>query len=175
MKHAVEKKKSKLPLIIILVLLLLALILGLGLWFLSRDSSDGLEYEGGAIQGTIGGGIEDLEAMQEMVDRGMITMSINATPMWNLSDKNAGVNWQIENPEAQSTKLIRVEVIRDDTQEKIYETGAIKPGTYVSGTKPDVDLEAGEYSCTAYFYSYDIDTQEFLGKAGTQITLYVVE
>lgn len=133
----------------------------------------GLRYENNVTIGSVGTPEEQQARLQQMLDRGMITMSINASPVWSLSNKEAGVNWQIENPEGQATKLIRVEVLRDDTGKKIYETGALRPGTYITGTQPDVTLEAGEYPCTAYFYSYDIETEEFLGKAGAQITLYV--
>lgn len=133
----------------------------------------GLRYENNVTIGSVGTPEEQQARLQQMLDRGMITMSINASPVWSLSNKEAGVNWQIENPEGQATKLIRVEVLRDDNGKKIYETGALRPGTYITGTQPDVTLEAGEYPCTAYFYSYDIETEEFLGKAGAQITLYV--
>lgn len=181
MKHAKEKKKSKAGRFL-LILLLLALVGGVGYggWRLLGNLSgggrgDGLVYEDNAIIGSAGSDQADLEELRRQVDRGMITMCINASPYMNLSNKEAGVNWLIENPEGQSTKLIRVEVTRDDTGEKIYETGALRPGSYITGTPPDVDLAVGEYTCTATFYSYDIDTQAFLGKAASQITLYVLE
>lgn len=173
MKHAKQEKRSVKWLWIPVIILVLCGI-GVALW-LWQPWSGGLQYEHGAVNGGIGNGLDRLEEMQELVDKGMITMSINATPMYRLSKKSAGVNWNIENPSAQSTKLIRVEIYRDDTGEKIYETGAIPPGNYVTGTQPDADLEAGEYTCTAYFYSYDVETEEYLGQAGAQITLYVLE
>lgn len=157
----------------ILVVLLLLLLLAAVAFLVVKLMDNGLKYEDNVFVGSADNSEERKKELQEMVDKSMITMSINASPVWMLSDEGAGVNWEIENPEGQSTKLIRVEVIRDDTGKKIYETGAIRPGTYVSGTKPDVALDVGVYPCTAYFYSYDIDTEEFLGKAGAQITLYV--
>lgn len=175
MKHAKEEKRTK-PVLLVLLLLLVALVAGGGAALAAHlgGGSGGLVYEDNAVIGSAGGDV-DVAAMQEMVDRGMITMSINATPMMSLSNRAAGVNWLIENPEGQSTKLIRVEVIREDTGDKIYETGVLRPGTYVTDTQPDVELAAGQYPCTAYFYSYDIETEEFLGKAGASITLYVTE
>lgn len=138
-------------------------------------ADDGLKYEDNVVVGTVGDPTEQIAKMDEMLDKGMLTMSINASPVWKLSDREAGVNWQIENPAGQANKLIRVEIYRDDTGRKIYETGAIRPGTYITGTEPTEELEAGTYVCTAYFYSYDMETQDFLGRAGAQITLTVQE
>lgn len=175
MKHAKQEKQSKKWSWLVPVVLLV--IVGTVSAVLLREPRDsgGLKYEQGAVNGAVGSDLSRLTEMQELVDKGMITMSINATPMYRLSDENAGVNWDIENPAAQATKLIRVEIYRDDTGEKLYETGAIPPGSYVTGTLPEVALSAGEYTCTAYFYSYDIETEEYLGQAGAQIILYVLE
>lgn len=170
MKHA---KKSSFPQKLLRLTVFL-LILG-GSFFLVQLFGGALfgRYDQNAVKGSADKSAERTRELQNMADRSMITMSINATPVWRLSEKDAGVNWQIENPEEQSTKLIRVEIIRNDTGEKLYTTGTIPPGSYISGTMPDVELDVGTYVCTAYFYSYDIETEELLGMAGAQITLYV--
>lgn len=175
MKHAKAKSasgKAKHVLLAVLILLLAAGAVYLAARVLSGRES-GLKYESNAIVGATTDGAMTKEEMQAMADRGMITMSINATPTMSLSHPEEGVNWLIENPAEQSTKVIQVDVIRNDTGETIYTTGAIRPGTYITGTRPDVELEEGVYSCTAYFHSFDIDTEEPLGEAGSQITLYV--
>lgn len=176
MKHAKEKSGRG---VFVLLALVIALLLGAVIVlavkvFLLPGEETGLEYESNVTMGTANDTEAHMAEMQAMVDRSTVSISINATPVWRLSSAEAGVNWQIENPEGQTTKLIRVEIYRDDTGKKIYETGAIRPGTYVSDTPPDVELTEGTYPCTAYFYSYDIETEEFLGKAGAQITLYVL-
>lgn len=173
MKHAKAKKRLSEGLRIVLAALLM--VSGIALVIILRSQYVGPRYDRNAVSGSIGNGMDSLVGMKELMDKGMITISINATPMYRLSEKGKGINWNIENPASQSTKLIRVEIYRDDTGEKIYETGVIPPGNYVTGTQPDVDLETGEYICTAYFYSYDIETEEYLGQAGAQITLYVLE
>lgn len=171
MKYTNMQKKTFFALVAVILVLATAAGAAFGLHLAQKNR---LSYESSAVVGSVGSTTAaDLEEMQKQVDRGMITISINAAPVWDLSDREAGVNWQIENPAEQSTKLIRVEVLRDDTDELIYQTGALRPGTYVTDTQPEVDLPEGSYSCTAYFYSYDIETQELLGKAGAQITLHV--
>ena len=80
----------------------------------------------------------------------------------------------IENPSNQG-KLIRVEIWRDDTGEKIYETGAIPPGNYVESAPLKEKLPAGEYSCTARFYAYREEDEAYIGQAGAQIKLTLQE
>lgn len=174
MKHAKRKGPSDRTLRIVFVAFGVVALTTATAMALRLRGSDKLAYEANAVIGSADNMAEVLAQMQEMVDRSMITMSINASPVLTLSDKGAGVNWQIENPEEQSTKLIRVEIFRDDTNEMIYKTGAILPGTYITGTLPDTSLDEGTYDCTAYFYSYDIDTREYLGMAGAQIILTVL-
>lgn len=167
MKHA---KKSALQTVLTklgLCIGVLAALILLLVWLLPG------RYDKNAITGTAGNDAQRMEEMEKALDRSMITMCINANPVWKLSDREAGVNWQIENPKEQATKLIKVIVTRDDNGDKIYQTGSLLPGTYITDTKPDVSLGEGTYSCTAYFYSYDIETGEALGVAGAQITLYV--
>ncbi len=139
------------------------------------EEDTGLKMDPKAAIGSVTVDREELVAqLQQQVDDSMLTMSINATPVMVLSEPEEGVNWQIENLEGQR-KLIQVLVYRDDTGELIYETGALQPGTYVTNTPPDVSLPAGTYSCTAYFRSYRLEDQKYLGQAGAQITLTVLE
>ena len=104
----------------------------------------------------------------------MIAMSINGTPSGKAAGADRGINWLIENPSNQG-KLIRVEVTRDDTGRKIYETGAIPPGSYVEEAPPDVVLEAGVYDCTAVFYAYRQENEEYIGQAAVKLKLTLLE
>ena len=36
-------------------------------------------------------------------------------------------------------------------------------------------LEAGRYECTAIFYTYNMDTEEYIGQAAAEITLTLVQ
>ena len=106
----------------------------------------------------------------------MLNMSMNITPSGQVSGTAAerSINWLIENPSNQG-KLIRVEITRDDTGEKIYETGAIRPGNYVESAPLDVRLPAGEYACTAVFFAYQEDTEALIGQAAVKIKLTLQE
>ena len=140
------------------------------------EKTAGLVYESNVIMGDIPG--KSLEERQReldsVVEEGMIAMSINGTPSGKVAGADRGINWLIENPSNQG-KLIRVEVLRDDTGEKIYETGAIPPGNYVESAPLKEKLTAGEYSCTARFYAYREEDEAYIGQAGAQIKLTLQE
>lgn len=169
-----QKRTNRRTLALLLALLLLALGTGAAGWALAgrqKPAAGGLELEPNAVVGAVPG--QDPAARQAELDRaveeGMLTISINATPFGREGGK---VNWLIENPENQG-KYIRVEVQRQDTGATVYRTGALKPGTYVEAAAPDIELAAGEYACTAVFYSYRLDTEEYIGKAAAEITLTI--
>lgn len=140
------------------------------------EETTGLVYESNVVMGDISGKTpeERQQELDSVVEEGMLAMSINATPSGNASGADRGINWLIENPVNQG-KLIRVEVTRDDTGQKIYETGAIPPGSYVESAPPDTVLEAGIYDCTAVFLAYREDNEEYVGQAAVKIKLTVLE
>lgn len=140
------------------------------------ESAERLVYEANVVPGDIPGKSrkERQQEMDSFVEEGMLAMNMNITPSGKLSGSSRTVNWLIENPSNQG-KLIRVEVTRDDTGEKIYETGAIRPGNYVESAPLDVELPAGVYECTAVFLAYGVETEELIGQAAVKITLTLQE
>ena len=136
----------------------------------------GLVYEANVVSGDIPGKSreERQRELDSMVEEGMLNMSMNITPFGNASGGDNSVNWLIENPSNQG-KLIRVEVIRNDTGEKIFETGAIRPGNYLESAPPDVRLPAGEYPCTAGFLAYQEESEALIGQAAVEIRLTIQE
>lgn len=135
-----------------------------------------LAYEANVVAGDIPGKSKE-ERQQELdhvVEEGMLAMSMNVTPSGMAAGADRSVNWLIENPSNQG-KLIRVEVTRDDTGEKIYETGAIRPGSYLESAPPDMVLPAGEYDCTAVFFAYQEETEALIGQAAVKIKLTLQE
>ena len=66
----------------------------------------------------------------------------------------------------------KVEIIRNDTGEVIYTSGAIPVGSKIEAAKLDVELEAGVYECTALFHNLD-DTGNIIGSAGAIITITI--
>ena len=154
-----NRKSFGVSVLVLPVTALLAAALTAGLFYLGyrqrEPEQEGLVYEGNIVAGDIPGKSreERQRELDAVVEEGMLAMTINATPSGKTSGEDRSVNWLIENPSNQG-KLIRVEVWRDDTGEKIYETGAIPPGNYVENAPLLADLPAGEYSCTAKFFEH---------------------
>ena len=66
-----------------------------------------------------------------------------------------------------------VQIVRNDTGEQIYESGAIAVGSKIERARLDVDLPAGTYECTAYFHNLDPETGDIIGTAGAIITITI--
>ena len=64
-------------------------------------------------------------------------------------------------------------MIRNDTQEIIYQSKAIPIGSKIERAKLDVELPAGTYECTAMFHNLDPETGNVIGTAGAIITITI--
>jgi len=134
----------------------------------------GIIYDTGAV---VGGWDEaDTESivasLNEKVEEGMINISMNTSP--NFPNGTSEGNLMIVNESINRYPQI-VEIIRNDTGEVIYKSGAIPVGSKIEAAKLSVDLDAGMYECTAMFYNVDPNTGNYLGCAGEIIHLTVVE
>ncbi len=134
----------------------------------------GIVYDDGAVEG--GWNEADTEkiiaSLNEKVEEGMINISMNTSPTFkdgtsegNLMIVNEGINRYPQ----------MVEITRNDTGETIYKSGAIPVGSKIESDTLDVDLEAGDYECTAMFHNLDPETGVSLGCAGAIIHITVQE
>lgn len=140
----------------------------------TTQTGPGITYDDSAVVGgwTEADADEIIAALNEKVEQGMINISMNTTPIF--SDGTAEGNLMIVNEGVNNYPQV-VEIIRNDTQEKIYKSGAIPVGSKIEKAKLTTDLPAGEYDCTALFYNVDPDTGTYLGCAGAVISITVLE
>ena len=178
-----DRKRGLTALIILLVAAVIIVIIlllrgcGDGKIGIGEDTDSkgpGIVYDSEAI---VGGWDEaDLDAivqgLNEKVEEGMINISMNTSPCFedgassgNLMIVNEGVN---RYPQV-------VEIVRNDTEETIYKSGAIPVGSKIENAKLNTVLSAGTYDCTALFYSVDPETGNYLGCAGAIIQITVLE
>lgn len=113
-----------------------------------------------------------VESLNEKVEEGMINISMNTSPTFR--DGASAGDLMIVNESVNRYPQI-VEIVRNDTGEKVYRSGGIPVGSKVESAVLDVDLDAGTYDCTAMFYNVDPNTGESLGCAGAIITVTVLE
>lgn len=154
------------------VIALVALTAAVCYFIFHKDSDDGLQYEDNASVGILPGiDIDERrKELQDMLDDSMIAFSINTSPVF-LNGTSKG-NLLIENP-GNNAKLLRVSILINGTNEEIYSTKYLKPGTYIESAKLDKVLEKGTYDATAYFSAYQEDTGEYIGQTGAQIAITV--
>ena len=147
---------------------------------LGTDKQDGTEpgnpgiiYDSNAVEG--GWNEADLdtivEGLNEKVEEGMINISMNTSP--SFENGSAAGNLMIVNEGVNRYPQV-VEIIRNDTNEQIYKSGAIPVGSKIESAKLNTVLSAGTYECTALFYNVDPDTGNYLGCAGAIIQLTVL-
>ena len=136
--------------------------------------SGGIVYDDNAVEGGWNEVDVDkiVEGLNAKVEEGMINISMNTSP--NFANGTSTGNLMIVNETVNNYPQV-VEIVRNDTNEKIYTSGAIAVGSKIENAKLDVDLEAGTYDCTAMFYNVDPETGNYLGCAGAIITVTVLE
>ena len=180
--HKFEKRDAKSRTLVILAVVGLAAALTLGIFTAVRmfhkpaqskdDPKTGIVYDDSAIEG----GWDNLspeeiaEKLNEKVAEGMINISMNTAPYFE--DSTAEGNLMIVN-ESINNYPQKVQIIRNDTGEQIYESGAIAVGSKIEHAKLDAALPAGTYECTAYFHNLNPETGEIIGTAGAIINITI--
>ena len=135
------------------------------------DISAGLVFDEAAVEGGWESlSQEDVEAqLNEQLEEGMINISMNTSP-WFEDDTSPG-NLMIVN-ETINRYPQKVEIVRNDTGDVIYTSGAIPVGSKIEAAKLDVELDAGVYECTALFHNLD-NSGNIIGSAGAIITITI--
>ena len=114
---------------------------------------------------------EEIEArLNEKVAEGMINISMNTAPYFE--NGTAEGNVMIVN-ESINNYPQKVQIVRNDTGEQIYESNAIPVGSKIERATLDVTLPAGTYECTAYFHNLDPESGAIIGTAGAIITITI--
>ena len=180
--HKFEKRDAKSRTLVILAVVGLAAALTLGIFTAVRmfhkpaqskdDPKTGIVYDDSAVEG----GWDNLspeeiaEKLNEKVAEGMINISMNTAPIFE--DGSSEGNLMLVN-ESINNYPQKVQIVRNDTGEQIYESGAIAVGSKIERARLGVVLPAGTYKCTAYFHNLDPETGEIIGTAGAIITITI--
>ena len=129
-----------------------------------------LEPEARVQSGTLSDPVGRQAELDAMVQEGLLSFSINATPF--LNHKTSEANLLIENPPDNENRFT-VSICREDTGEEVYRSGYLDPEQYLEETPLDVELPKGEYGCVASFDAYRISDNAYIGRASARIVLYV--
>ena len=180
--HKFEKRDAKSRTLVILAVVGLVAALTVGIFTAVRmlhkpttskdDPRTGIVYDDAAIEG----GWDNLspeeiaEKLNEKVAEGMINISMNTAPYFE--DGTSEGNVMIVN-ESINNYPQKVQIVRNDTGEQIYQSNAIPVGSKIERAKLDVALPAGTYECTAYFHNLDPVSGEIIGTAGAIINITI--
>ena len=169
--------------ITVYAVIFLVLLVGAGIFLAVRllhkpadaalaSSKSGIVYDSSAVEGGWDNlSPEEIEArLNEKVAEGMINISANTAPIFE--DGASEGNLMLVN-ESINNYPQKVQIVRNDTGEQIYESGAIAVGSKIERAKLDVVLPAGTYECTAYFHDLDPETGDIIGTAGAIITITI--
>ena len=176
-------KQAKGNIRVVLAVAFLVCAIGAGIFLITRLVSKpltkedargqtGIVYDSSAVDG----GRDNLspeeiaEKLNEKVEEGMINISMNTAPYFE--NGTAEGNLMLVN-ESINNYPQKVQIVRNDTGEQIYESGAIAVGSKIERAKLDVVLPAGTYECTAYFHNLDPETGDIIGTAGAIITITI--
>ena len=169
--------------ITVYAIIFLVLLVGAGIFLAVRllykptdaalaSSKADIVYDSSAVEG----GWDNLspeeiaEKLNEKVAEGMINISANTAPIFE--DGSSEGNLMLVN-ESINNYPQKVQIVRNDTGEQIYESDAIAVGSKIERAKLDVVLPAGTYECTAYFHNLDPETGNIIGTAGAIITITI--
>ena len=169
--------------ITVYAVIFLVLLVGAGIFLAVRllhkpadaalaSSKSGIVYDSSAVEGGWDNlSPEEIEArLNEKVAEGMINISANTAPIFE--DGASEGNLMLVN-ESINNYPQKVQIVRNDTGEQIYESGAIAVGSKIERAKLDVVLPAGTYECTAYFHNLDPETGDIIGTAGAIINITI--
>ena len=114
---------------------------------------------------------EEIQAeLDRVVEEGMFNISIAS--VIEFPDGSSPGTAYIENVPG-NRYLMQVSIALDDTGEAVYESGALKPDSYIGDITLSRDLDQGDYPATATFSALDPDSREEVGKAAAKVTLSV--
>ena len=176
-------KQAKGSIRVVLAVAFLACAIGAGIFLITRlvskplakeeaRAQTGIVYDSSAVEGGWNQMTpEEIEAaLNNKVAEGMINISANTAPIFE--DGASEGNLMLVN-ESINLYPQKVQIVRNDTGEQIYESGAIAVGSKIERAKLDVDLPAGTYECTAYFHNLNPETGDIIGTAGAIITITI--
>ena len=176
-------KQTRLNIRVVLAVAFLVCAIGAGIFLITRLVSKpltkedargqtGIVYDSSAVEG----GWDNLspeeiaEKLNEKVAEGMINISMNTAPYFENGASEGNV--MIVN-EAINNYPQKVQIIRNDTGEQIYQSKAIPVGSKIECAALDVELPAGSYECTAMFHNLDPVSGEIIGTAGAIINITI--
>lgn len=172
-----EKEKGRKKALLLLLLLFIVAGAGGGYWWYTHNQVmdattkywfDKLAKDG-SLQGKTPAEVQDI--LNSVVEEGMFNVSMNAKAIFNDGKSEGSIG--LENI-PQNRYYCRVVILRDDTNEVLYESKGLKPGQYIDKIKLKKNLPAGDYACTAQVIATDPESLDDIGQVQVKIQVSVL-
>ena len=167
------KRSTRMKRIAVAAIVVAALAaVGAGMWLFEQSQLNS-PYDENAILGQAPyKSAEEVQAeLDRIVEEGMFNISIAS--VIEFADGTAPGTAYIENVPG-NRYVMQVSIALDDSGETVYESKALKPGSYIESVELSNDLDPGNYAATATFSALDPDSLEEVGKAAAKVTLSVL-
>lgn len=167
-----EGDKKKRP-VIIAIAVVLAVAIASGIfcawWFLGGGNNF---FDSDAVSGQAPYKTQEeiVAELNRVVEEGMLNISIASLIEFE-NGESEGTAY-IENVPS-NRYVLKVSIKLDSTGEVVYQSGGLRPDSYIEKIKLSENLPAGTYPATATFVAYDPDTLDEVGQASARITLQV--
>ncbi len=163
-----KKRPALIAVAIILVVVIASAVFGTW-WFLGGGNNF---YDSQAVSGQAPYKTQEeiVAELNRIVEEGMLNISIASLIEFE-NGESEGTAY-IENVPS-NRYVLRVTIKLDSTGEVVYQSGGLRPDSYIEKIKLSQDLPAGTYPATATFVAYDPDTLDEVGQASARITLQV--
>lgn len=130
-----------------------------------NDSGDGSAVDGNYKGKSHAETLSELE--KEQVN---VTESVSSSVSFSSGAKGTKGSWMLDNPKKNSV-IMQAEIDKDG--QMIAKSAAVRPGQHLDSIILSQSVPAGTYKVIAYINYYNPQTEEYMGKAGYQITLVV--
>ena len=166
-----DKPKKRPALIAIAIVLVVAIASAIfGAWWFLGGGNNFFDSDAVSGQAPYKTQEEIVAELNRIVEEGMLNISIASLIEFE-NGESEGTAY-IENVPS-NRYVLRVSIKLDSTGETVYQSGGLRPDSYIEKIKLSEDLPAGTYPATATFVAYDPDSLEEVGQASAKITLQV--
>ncbi len=145
-KHSEESKRERRKIVTAIILVVLIVLLAILLYFLlgDEDSRRVIQNEDD---------IKEVVEKQDYAPPGYYEATMNST--WNFASGNvASSNAYVENAKTNQNP-VEFEVVRTDTNERVYKSPILEIGSHLDNVTLDTDLPKGTYDCVLTYYLLD--------------------
>ena len=154
--------------VLIICIIIIAALIGVVIYLLVNK--DGKEKRNVVVNED---NLEEIIAQMgesDFVAPGSYEMTMNST--WNFKDGSAASEDAYVENAVSNTNSVYFDVIRNDTEETIFESPILPVGSHLEGITLDTKLEAGTYDCVLIYHLLD-ENDESISTVRVSVTIIV--